>query len=204
MSNRYTNVIHRNHVNKENLITVNKIPTMKTEKAAGLLQSGAVRTLPDNRNVANLSSFKKVSDISSLACSLINCRSLGNKSEVINDFMCEQCLDCVALTETWLSAQDDYNRVVLSSLLPEGYDIVHAPRPMRGGGVGFVHKKHLKVKLDSSIKSFSSFEYIMVMVEASSFSFRFIVIYRVPPSSKNNIKKSSFIEGFGELLFIQL
>jgi len=180
-----------------------KIPVRITQNAvlhSADVNKSTCRTFQASRNLVNLSALKKITDTSNLACSLINCRSISNKSEMLNDFICEQSLDCVALTETWLSAQDDNNKVVLSSLLPDNYDIVHVPRPTRGGGVGFVHKKHLKVKVDKTVKSFSSFEHMMVMVEASSFTFRFLVIYRVPPSSKNNIKKSSFIDEFGELL----
>ena len=39
-----------------------------------------------------------------------------------------------------------------------------------------------------------------VIFEAESFSFRFIVVYRVPPSVQNKIQKSSFITDFGDLI----
>ena len=124
---------------------------------------------------------------------------MNNKSAFINDIILENQVDCAALTETWLSSDDDLNKVVLSSAVPDGYDILHVPRETRGGGVGFVYKKHLRVKMDNSLQ-FSSFECMTVLLESSSFTFRFIIVYRVPPSSTNNIQKSSFISDFGDLL----
>ena len=59
--------------------------------------------------------------------------------------------------------------------------------------------KAIHAKLDTSFE-FSSFECISVILEAGSFSFHFIVLYRVPPSTQNKIQKSSFLTDFGELI----
>ena len=45
-----------------------------------------------------------------------------------------------------------------------------------------------------------SFEYMAVKVTAASYTFRIIVIYRVPPSKKNKLSKSDFVEEFSDLL----
>ena len=45
-----------------------------------------------------------------------------------------------------------------------------------------------------------SFEYMSVKATAASYTFRIIVIYRVPPSQKNKLSKSDFIEEFSDLL----
>ena len=113
--------------------------------------------------------------------------------------MIENRLDCLALTETWLSAKEEENRAVLSNLVPSDFNIIHVPRVTRGGGVGFIYNSKFKAKLDISLK-FTSFECQTVLLDASSFTFRFVIIYRIPPNSKNKIQKSTFIEELGDLL----
>ena len=150
-------------------------------------------------NQDNLISLLKTTDSTLLKCGLMNCRSVKNKSSYISDLILENGFDCVALTETWLSAKEDENRTTLSSLVPQGHNILHVPRPTRGGGVGFIFRENFKAKLDTS-SNYSSFECQTVLMDASSFTFRFIIIYRIPPSSKNKIQKSKFIEELGDLL----
>ena len=130
----------------------------------------------------------------------MNCQSINQKKAAsLSDLILENNYQCVALTETLLSSSEEENSVVLSSFLPDGYNIFHVPRPTRGGGVGFVFRDHYHARLDTSFE-FSSFECISVILEAGSFSFRFIVLYRVPPSTQNKIQKSSFLTDFGELI----
>ena len=116
----------------------------------------------------------------------MNCRSLKNKSSYISHFINENRLDCVPLTETWLSANEDENRAVLSTLVPANWAILHVPRISRGGGVGFMYKKRFSARLDST-PQFTSFECQTVLMDISSYTFRFVIIYRIPPSDKNKI-----------------
>ena len=148
-----------------------------------------------------LTDVKKVISPPLLKCSLVNCRSVKKKespSSILN-LIIEEQLDCLALTETWLSTEDDINRPFLSRLVPDNWAILHAPRKSRGGGVGFMYNLKFSAKLDTS-PSFSSFECQTVLLTAASVTFRFIVIYRVPPTKKNKILKSSFIDELGDLL----
>ena len=39
-------------------------------------------------------------------------------------------------------------------------------------------------------------------MDSSSYTFRFIVVYRIPPSRKKNIQKSTFMKEFGDLVEI--
>ena len=153
----------------------------------------------NNRILTNLSTLKKISPTSTLSCGVLNCRSVNNKASFIQDTILDSKLDCAALTETWLSHIEENNRVTISSLLPDNYEILHVPRRSRGGGVGFVFRKHLKTKLDV-IDNFTSFECCSILVQSQSATIRFIVLYRIPPSSKNNIRKSTFISEFADLL----
>ena len=115
------------------------------------------------------------------------------------DLIIDNDFDCLALTETWLSANDEVNRPSLSRLVPDNSAILHTPRKSRGDGVGFIYNQKFSAKLDTT-QEFSSFECQTVLFTASSVIFRFIIIYRVPHTKKNRIQKSAFIEELGDLL----
>ena len=91
--------------------------------------------------------------MSKLTCGLMNCQSINQKKAAsLSDLILENNYQCVALTETWLSSNEEENSVVLSSFLPDGYNIFHVPRPTRGGGVGFVFRDHYHARLDTSFE----------------------------------------------------
>ena len=75
----------------------------------------------------NLVAVRKVTPPPLLKCSLVNCRSVKKKesSAVILDLIINNNLDCLALTETWLSAKDEVNRPILSRLVPDNWTILH-------------------------------------------------------------------------------
>ena len=68
---------------------------------------------------------------------------LSEKS-ICNDHYKEY--DYVALNETWLSSSEENNRAVISSLILDGYNIIHAPRETRGEVVAFIHRKQFSEK----------------------------------------------------------
>ena len=138
----------------------------------------------------------------SMRCCFLNCHSLnGDKRPAsIVDLILENSIQCLCLCQTWLNVDDQKNRAVLNQGLPDGYSILHVPRPARGGGVGFIFSDQYKVTLDNSIKCSSSFECMSVLVQSVSYFLWFIILSRPPPSTKNKILKTSFIEDFGKLL----
>ena len=72
--------------------------------------------------------------------------------------MSENDIDILAITETWL--QENNNDFSIAEMCPTGYQFHHVRRKnTRGGGVGLLLKKHIKVKKQSQ-KEFSSFEYL--------------------------------------------
>ena len=148
---------------------------------------------------SHLQRLNKIQTQPSLRGGLANCRSVRNKADVLNDVILENNLDFLGLTETWLSENEEVNKVTISSMVPKGFSFLHTPRMSRGGGVGFIYNKCFKPKCDS-LPVFSSFECLMVVFTASSFTFRVIIIYRVPPSNKNKILKTAFIKELGDLL----
>ena len=77
----------------------------------------------------------------------INIGSLKNKTASLYDYICENRVDVVVLTETWLFAVEEENTVYINSLLPAGFLFKHCPRPdgHRGGGVGLVYCDYIMI-----------------------------------------------------------
>jgi hypothetical protein len=151
------------------------------------------------KQYGNLVPVQKVTEQPVINCGLTNCRSIKTKPAAICDMITEHNLSCLALTETWLRPSEEDNQAVLANVMPENYQILHVPRKTRGGGVGFIYKDCYSPKLDSSLK-FKSFECQTVLIDVASFTYRFIIVYRVPPSVKNKIQKCTFINELGDLL----
>ena len=72
---------------------------------------------------------------SDLKACLINCQSLCSKVQAIKDYVVDNNLDMVLMTETWLGSD---KHKICGDLTPKGYGFLHVPRKTgRGGGVGF-------------------------------------------------------------------
>ncbi|XP_071504088.1 uncharacterized protein [Diadema antillarum] len=126
---------------------------------------------------------------------LINARSLRNKSSEFLDFVVDNKFDVVSVCETWLSTDDD---AVIAELSPRGYTFKHIPRiGKRGGGVGFLYRSHLNVKVHTQVNNFTSFEMMQMDVIENSKSMHLVVIYRPPRSS---VPFTCFLEEFSNLL----
>ena len=87
--------------------------------------------------------------VSPLECAYINTRSCRNKTTSINEFITNNDLDLLIITETWLGTSIDY--VIFSQLLPVGYELIHRPRTtgQRGGGASLVYGSNISVKIDN-------------------------------------------------------
>ena len=128
---------------------------------------------------------------------LLNVCSIANSTDLFVDIVDNYKLDLVALTETWLKADDD---IILGEMCPPGYDVTRIPRTTgRGGGVAFVYKKCFKVLLQKNIQ-FKSMENIDITLNCNSETYRVIVVYRPPSSSKNSPNFNVFMEEFNNML----
>ena len=110
--------------------TGGKIPVVLTNRLTpqnSIFQNSSNNSI-NNRNLTNISTLKKITPTSALSCGVLNCRSVNNKASFIQDTILDFKLDCAALTETWLSHIEENNRVTISNLLPDNYDILHVPR----------------------------------------------------------------------------
>jgi len=107
-------------------------------------------------------------------------------------------VDIAVLTETWLQP-GDRDLPVVGELEQTGMKLFHKPRQTRGGGVGVLINTAFKVK-QQACPSFSSFECMRLSVQIKSVCIHLLALYRIPPSTKNRILTTDFIEQFSELL----
>ena len=127
---------------------------------------------------------------------LLNTRSVRNKSPQIQDFVIENKLDFLAITETWLKEEDESD--IIDSLTPNGYTLLHRPRIGKtGGGVGLLVKTNIKVKVVPS-KRFQTFEHQEYLLKFKAKSIRLIVLYRPPTVDSHTV--SDFCNEFGDYL----
>ena len=130
---------------------------------------------------------------------LWNARSVKNKTLYIHDFVTENKLDFLALTETWLSSDSDEGDII-ESLKPNGYSFYQKPRNGKsGGGVGVLIKTNIKVKQIQS-KGCNSFEYLELILKFQSQSVRLLIVYR-PPNCVH-YKYADFEDDFTDLLSV--
>ena len=116
-----------------------------------------------------------------------------DKPTVLHDFILDNSLEILTLTETWLSP--DTPSLTLNSLTPPNFHLIHKPRLTgRGGGLAVIYRSYLKIK-ELSIPSYSSFESLCFNLTLPSKSLSFLTVYRPPSSSL-----SSFCTEFSNLL----
>ncbi len=130
--------------------------------------------------------------------SLLNARSVRNKCQAIKDYVVDNDIDVLAITETWLSTGDG-DACVIADLCPNGYKFSHRPRGSKGGGVGILYKSSLSIKIQKVTK-YKSFEHVQYILKSASKCFRICVVYRPPPSKKNKLTPSMFLEEFSAFL----
>ena len=146
----------------------------------------------DNLVPVQLQSFHK--DVSKIDILVLNTRSVRNKAIQLCDYITDEDLDIVALTETWLKENSD--RDIIGDLVPEGYDFISVPRTTgSGGGVGLLFKSQLKIKACPK-RIYQTFELLECKCNISNKQLNIFVVYRPPPSQKNGLKMRDFLEDF--------
>ena len=152
-----------------------------------------MRTLVNIRTTTMLQTSAKLINFA-----FLNTRSLCNTTLQVKDYVVENDIDLLAITETWLLDQDSYTTC---ELCPTGYMLHSVPRRSRGGGVALLSKKALKVKNCSTAKrKFKSFEYVELSLNHLLTNLRIVIAYRPPPSSSNQSIVVLFFNKFPILL----
>ena len=155
------------------------------------------------KNNTNLIHIKKSNSCSpSAKFALWNAQSMRGraKASAIIDFVISRQLDIFAITESWLTGDERDNRVLsdLRNSLPN-YVLYHVPRKKRGGGVAVLLRKGFDVAINKPL-SFTSFEYIDMMISSGPSSVRLLTIYRPPPSKANKTTVKAFFDEFSILV----
>ena len=89
----------------------------------------------------------------------------------------------------------------MTSARQASHSIHHLPRKhSRGGGVALLYKNRFKLKKLSPKISFKSFEFTDYTLNYASTSLRMVVVYRPPPSQKNRLSVTLFLDEFSSLL----
>ncbi|XP_033119259.1 uncharacterized protein LOC117118705 [Anneissia japonica] len=179
-----------------------RIPTIVSRKRSYLNSGGGV-------NYNNLISIelggrcRSKSDRSELKWCLINSRFVRNKSCAISEFVVEHDLDYLFITETWLKG-DVSDGPVIAELTPSGFECRNFPRLTgTGGGIAFIHKSSPIGKVTTKYpQCFPSFEWLEITVDSNQGRITYILVYRPPPSSVNNLSFNGFLSDFVDLLAI--
>ena len=109
-------------------------------------------------------------------------------------------VDIVFLTETWPHEQGDEAHIV--AMTPPGYEFRSFPRTgmQRGRGVGVVFRARLSSCISCKRLPHTSFEVAELKLSVKQVSTTCICIYRPPPSKRNKLTNSAFLQEFPELL----
>jgi exonuclease III len=135
---------------------------------------------------------------SNLSFGLINARSVKNKAIHVCEYVLDNKLDILAITETWLGENDT---VVKGNICPPGYKLFTESRVnQKGGGVAILYKSDLKVTKIAN-KSFASFEHLDVLIQCpESDGLLISLIYRPPPNKKNGFTAKQFRDELSDFL----
>ena len=154
------------------------------------VRSGGVNL--QNIRPLELTRCQQVSVFSAKAA-LINCRSVSNKTFILNDFFTGHDLDLLFLTETWITSGPG-ELSAFGELCPTNCSVISTPRCVgRGGGVALVFKNRLKIRTLST-GNYSSFELQCVKIESTTTPLVCALVYRPPKPDKD------FISDFSDFL----
>ena len=128
---------------------------------------------------------------------VLNAQSLNNKAACFTDFICENNLDLVALTETWFTDRESASK---TQCTPPSYKFFDHPRfARRGGGTGLLFKDNMSVSKIAGGEQ-QSFEYSEWNVHSGSQRISLIIIYRPPYSEAHPVTTAMFHAEFAKYL----
>ncbi|XP_072018281.1 uncharacterized protein [Amphiura filiformis] len=121
-----------------------------------------------------------------------NAQSLRNRTTTISDYLIQDNVDIMFVTESWLNINDS---VVIGECTPPSYDFLNFPRGTSDhGGIAFIHKQSMNVQIVNLDYDYTTFEYASIADPINGV--QYIVIYRPPPSKENGFLQSTFLNEF--------
>ena len=148
-----------------------------------------------------------------LHVALWNARSVSNvKALVVCDYIVDNDIDIMFLTETWLGSDDP---VVIIEMTPPNYSfsqggIVHYKSPAfffinvprnhdNHGGIGILSKSQLNLRRVQHV-DFTTDCLEFAIITDNSRSIHNVALYRPPPSETNGFKTSTFLTDFDNFM----
>jgi exonuclease III len=123
---------------------------------------------------------------------LWNAQSLRNRTITVSDYLIQENVDIMFVTETWLNINDS---VVIGECTPPSYDFLNFPRGTSDhGGIAFIHKQSMNVQIVNLDYDITTFEYASIVDPINGV--QYIVVYRPPPSKQNGFLLSTFLTEF--------
>ena len=110
-------------------------------------------------------------------------------------------VEVLFLTETWQGMRGD--EANCTDLTPPGYCMKSFPRSSRDGGLAVIFKDYLSSRICFTTSfpfDHSSFELAQVSLTLLQHNTHLFCLYHPPPSSKNKITDSLFLDQFSDLL----
>jgi len=154
-------------------------------------------------NITRQPAFRREQSAKMIKMVTLKCRSVANKRLSIANFIISRDVVIMALTETWLSHDNDKH--ILHDLVPLGYKMLQVSRSSgrRGGGVALIFKSNLKGK---SVKthSFDQLQHMHCTVVFTDTCLDLFVVYRPPPLRANGLKTSDFFDDWSIFLDAQI
>lgn len=134
-----------------------------------------------------------------MQAALFNARSVCTKAEKIHELIVDNNLKMLALTETWLK---DTDGSIVVDLCPPNFMMQHKchwhNKGKRGGGVGLIVSNDITVE-EVSGEERKTFEFMATKVKTNE-PLLLVVVYRPPPTQKNNFTLTAFLDEFEDFL----
>lgn len=169
--------------------TSSRSPTKRGCRSGGVRYHNTT-TILDNSSIKN-----------KLKLSVWNAQSVGNKTDKLCDYVSDNDIDVLCLTETWLKSEDSG---IIGDLSPPGYSFINVPREhAEHGGIGVLFKSQIHLgllKTNVQFPKYKTFEY--ASVSNTSRTLTLVVVYRTPPSTTNKLRVSEYLENFHEFVGI--
>lgn len=183
--------------NRNNLITIERVLPVPTVITVGRTPNVNFSTgyTVDLDNLRPLPLEKKAFKAPGIHLVLMNAQSVRNKTLLINEYVRDDNIDLLAITETWLKKDGD--AALINELVPEGYTLISVPRNRgRGGGIGLLHRDSLSCKLvPPKQNKFKHMELMRTRVTGALMRpLDVYVLYRPPSSAKNSSTITAFLE----------
>lgn len=186
-------------VNVNNLVTVSTVndylPIKTVITSNRRKEEGGGQCGVNKKNLTSVNIVQAIQNSEMCFC-VLNAQSCKNKASEVSDFIMDNQIDVLAMTETWL-APGDRDRCIRSEVTPPGYDLLDVPRSKgRGGGVALILKNSVHVKKQKISVVTTSYECMEVLLNASSCFIRVLIVYRPPSTGKSGSPSSVFFEEF--------